>query len=113
MDLLPLACMIISLGCLLIDRSLGGAMDSVYGDREAIAGRRATACDGVRRRATACDGAAYSGGYAVTKLPRGTEPLHVRVPQDPLRPSTYGTTMVVDRAPFRMGRKRRSWSKVG
>ena len=37
MDLLPLACMIISLGCLLIDRSLGGAMDSVYGDREAIA----------------------------------------------------------------------------
>ncbi len=50
MDLLPLACMIISLGCLLIDRSLGGAMDSVYGDREAIAGRRATACDGVRRR---------------------------------------------------------------
>ena len=50
MDLLPLACMIISLGCLLIDRSLGGAMDSVYGDREAIAGRRATACDSVRRR---------------------------------------------------------------
>ena len=44
MDLLPLACTIISLGCLLIDRSLGGAMDSVYGDREAIAGRRATAC---------------------------------------------------------------------
>ena len=103
MDLLPLACTIISLGCLLIDRSLGGAMDSVYGDREAIAGRRATACDD----------AAYSGGYAVTKSPRGTEPLHVRVPQDPLRPSTYGTTMVVDRAPFRMGRKRRSWSKVG
>ena len=50
MGLIPLACMITSLGCLLIDRSLGGAMDSVYGDREAIAGRRATACDGVRRR---------------------------------------------------------------
>ena len=45
-----IAVMIISLGCLLIDRRLGGAMDSVYGDREAIAGRRATACDGVRRR---------------------------------------------------------------
>ena len=50
MDLTPLACTIISLGHLLIDRSLGGAMASVYGDREAIAGRRATACDGVRRR---------------------------------------------------------------
>ena len=50
MDLLPLACMIISLGCLLIYRSLGGTMDRVYGDREAIAGRRATACDSVQRR---------------------------------------------------------------
>ena len=30
MDLTPLACIIISLGHLLIDRSLGGAMDSVY-----------------------------------------------------------------------------------
>ena len=51
-DLIPLACIIISLGCLLIDRRLDGAMDSVYGDRETITGRRATACDGVRRRAT-------------------------------------------------------------
>ena len=50
MDRIPLACMIVSLGCLLIDRSLGGAIDSVYGEREAIAGRRATACDGVRQR---------------------------------------------------------------
>ena len=50
MDRIPLACMIVSLGCLLIDRSLGGAMDSVYGEREAIAGRRATACESVRRR---------------------------------------------------------------
>ena len=47
---IALACMIVSLGCLLIDRSLGGAMAIVYGDREAIAGRRATACDGVRQR---------------------------------------------------------------
>ena len=52
MDLTPLACIIISLGHLLIDHSLGGAMASVYGNREAIAGRRATACDGVRRLAT-------------------------------------------------------------
>ena len=52
MDLIPLACTIISLGHILLDRSLGGAMDSVYGDREAIAGRRATACDD----------AAYLGG---------------------------------------------------
>ena len=50
MDLIPLACTIISLDHILLDRSLGGAMASVYGEREAIAGRRATACDGVRRR---------------------------------------------------------------
>ena len=37
MDLMPLACIIISLGHLLIDPSLGGAMAIVYGDREAIA----------------------------------------------------------------------------
>ena len=102
MDRIPLACMIVSLGCLLIDRSLGGAIDSVYGEREAIAGRRATACDN----------AAYLGGSAVTKLQRATEPLQLRMPQDPLRPSTCGTMTMVDRVPFRMGRTRRPLSKV-
>ena len=37
MDLIPLACIIISLGHLLIDPSLGGAMAIVYGNREAVA----------------------------------------------------------------------------
>ena len=50
MDLIPLACIIISLGHLLIDSSLGGAMAIVYGDREAIA---VDDRDGVRRRASA------------------------------------------------------------
>ena len=50
MDLIPLACIIISLGHLLIDPSLGGAMAIVYGDREAIA---VNDRDGARRRASA------------------------------------------------------------
>ena len=50
MNLIPLACIIISLGHLLIDPSLGGAMAIVYGDREAIA---VDDRDGVRRRASA------------------------------------------------------------
>ena len=37
MNLIPLVCIIISLGHLLIDPSLGGAMAIVYGDREAVA----------------------------------------------------------------------------
>ena len=37
MDLIPLVCIIISLGHLLIDPSLGGAMAIVYGDQEAVA----------------------------------------------------------------------------
>ena len=47
-DLIPLACIIISLGHLLIDPSLGVAMAIVYGNREAIA---ADDRNGVRRRA--------------------------------------------------------------
>ena len=50
MDLIPLACIIISLGHLLIDPSLGGAIVIVYGNREAIA---VDDRDGVRRRASA------------------------------------------------------------
>ena len=37
MDLIPLACILISLGHLLIDPSLDSAMAIVYGDREAVA----------------------------------------------------------------------------
>ena len=77
-------------------------MASVYGEREAIAGRRATACDN----------AAYLGGSAVTKSQRATEPLQLRVAQDPLRPSMCGTMTMVDRVPFRIGRTRRPLSKV-
>ena len=37
MNLIPLACIIISLGHVLIDPSLGGATAIVYGNREAVA----------------------------------------------------------------------------
>ena len=84
MDLIPLACIIINLGHLLIDPSLGGAMAIVYGDREAIA---VDDRDGVRQCAD------------------GTEPLPLRVPQDPLRQTMSRTVVVVDRVPFPMGRK--------
>ena len=65
MDLIPLTCIIISLGHLLIDPSLGGAMAIVYDDQEVIA---VDDHDGVRRRAsapstaTACVSAANLGG---------------------------------------------------
>ena len=49
-DLIPLACIIVNLGYLLIDPSLGGAMTIVYGDREAIT---VDDRDGVRQRASA------------------------------------------------------------
>ena len=107
MDLIPLAYIFISLGHLLIDPSLGGAMAITYGEREAVA------VDERDGSATVCVSTANLGGYAVTKSPCGTELLPLRVPQDPLRQAMCGTMMVVDRAPFRMGRKRRSWSKVG
>ena len=46
-DLIALACLIISEDHLLIDRSPGGAIPIVYNDRD---GRRRAACDGVRQR---------------------------------------------------------------
>ena len=46
-DLIALACLIVSQDHLLIDRSPGGAIPIVYDDRD---GRRQAACDGVRRR---------------------------------------------------------------
>ena len=46
-DLIALACLIVSQDYLPIDRSPGGAIPIVYDDRD---GRRRATCDGVRRR---------------------------------------------------------------
>ena len=48
-DLIPLACIIISLGHILIDPSLGGAITIAYSVREVVA---AGVRDGVQRRAS-------------------------------------------------------------
>ena len=50
-----------------------------------------------------CDDAAYLGGYYAAKLPRGTEPLPLMVPKDPLRQSMGGVLMTGDHAPFPIG----------
>ena len=58
MDLIPLACISIGLGHLLIDPSLGGTMAIIYGDRESIA---VDDRNGVRQRASGVSAANLGG----------------------------------------------------
>ena len=75
-NLMAVSCVTFSLGPILIDYAVGGAIAIAHGDRD---GGDEDGRDGVRR-------AAKSGGYCVAKTTHPAQTLALRVLQHPLRP---------------------------